>query len=61
MEKPNCPKCGHTEFSVRKIKASGENDIEVLFCSKCGAIVGCPPSLDHDHMLEILNKLDIQY
>jgi transcription elongation factor Elf1 len=59
--KPICPKCEHTEFATDVVETQQQKKVEVLFCTKCGVIVGCLPSIDHDHALEMLRKLDIQY
>ena len=41
---PKCPKCGSREFEAKRVRNSpdpGLPDIYIVYCSKCGHIVGC--------------------
>jgi hypothetical protein len=55
---PNCPKCGHTAFMRKIIEPEMQAErVEVLCCSKCGAIVCGVYPLDREMSTLVLENL----
>ena len=41
MAKPTCPKCNNTEFSYEYQNGVCGDAVYIIFCKKCGYIIGC--------------------
>jgi DNA-directed RNA polymerase subunit RPC12/RpoP len=60
MPEPKCPKCGHTEFCLKKVSVDPAPErAHFIICAKCGTIVGTHETDVISHLIYMQKKLGI--